>query len=129
MSDASGCKGADALRQKEPLPEELRRFVANERWTYAKTMPKWPHEYLVRARVAEDLFVQIVKHIRTFGYEACFYQQPITYFEEDGHVYWTMGAPVEETIIINRCRTENSYEYRLKNGTPSRDITLPQSLL
>jgi hypothetical protein len=27
----------------EPLPEELRRFVNEERWTYAKTMPAWPH--------------------------------------------------------------------------------------
>lgn len=28
-----------------------------------------------------------------------------------------MGAPVEETTIINRCLKENSYEARLKNGT------------
>jgi len=28
-----------------------------------------------------------------------------------------MGAPVEETIIINRCKKENTYEVRLANGT------------
>jgi hypothetical protein len=28
-----------------------------------------------------------------------------------------MGAPLKETIIINRCRKENSYEYRLLKGT------------
>ena len=38
------------------FPEELRRFVAGERWTFAKTMPAWPHEYLVRERVDRDLF-------------------------------------------------------------------------
>jgi hypothetical protein len=32
-------------------------------------------------------------------------------------VYWTMGAPLKETIIINRCRKEQSYEYRLLKGT------------
>ena len=32
-------------------------------------------------------------------------------------VYWTMGAPIEETIIINRCKKEQTYEYRLLNGT------------
>ena len=32
-------------------------------------------------------------------------------------VYWTMGAPLQETIIINRCMKEDSYEYRLLKGT------------
>jgi len=46
-----------------------------------------------------------------------FYKKKITYFDEDGLVYWTMGAPIEETTIINRCTKENTYEYRLKMGT------------
>jgi hypothetical protein len=99
-----------------PFPEDLRRFVNDERWTYAKTMPDWPHEYLVRERVDEALFERLVKHIRSNGYEGRFYQKKITYYEEAGLVYWTMGAPLNETIIINRCRKENSFEYRLKNG-------------
>ena len=41
----------------------------------------------------------------------------ITYFDEDGLVYWTMGAPLEKTTGINRCTKENTYEYRLKKGT------------
>jgi len=28
-----------------------------------------------------------------------------------------MGEPLEETKIINRCKEEDSYENRLKNGT------------
>ena len=99
-----------------PFPEELRRFVNSERWTFAKTMPEWPHEYLVRGRVAERLFERMVKHIRSNGYEGRFYQKKITYYEEAGLVYWTMGAPLNETTIINRCRNEASFEYRLKNG-------------
>jgi len=31
-----------------------------------------------------------------------------------------MGAPLEETTIINRCRKEDTYEYRLLNGTLSK---------
>jgi len=100
-----------------PFPEDLRRFVKDERWTYAKTMPDWPHEYLVRERVDEELFELLVKHIRSNGYEGGFYQKKITYYEEAGLVYWTMGAPLNETTIINRCRKEASFEYRLKNGT------------
>jgi hypothetical protein len=29
-----------------------------------------------------------------------------------------MGAPVEETIIINRCKKENTYEVRLAERLP-----------
>ena len=99
------------------FPPELREFVDRETWTYAKTMPKWPHEYLVRERVDEDHFVQLVKHIRSQGYEGTFYSRKITYYDEDGLTYWTMGAPVKETIIINRCKKEDTYEVRLANGT------------
>jgi len=101
----------------ESFPSELRDFVKREEWTYAKTMPKWPHEYLVRVRVDEELFERLVRHIRANGYRGRFYSKSITYYEEDGLLYWTMGAPVEETIIINRCKKQDSYEYRLRKGT------------
>ena len=80
-------------------------------------MPEWPHEYIVRERVDENLFEQLVRHIRANGVEAPFYDEKYIYFEEGGMLFWTMGAPVNETTIINRCKKENSYECRLKNGT------------
>jgi hypothetical protein len=58
------------------------------------------------------LFERTVHHIRTAGYVGRFYRKQITYFEEAGLVYWTMGAAVEETTIINRCRKEDSFEAR-----------------
>ena len=100
-----------------PLPDSLREFVGSARWTFARTMPEWPHEYIVRERVDEDLFVQLVRHVREHGYEGRFYRKRITYYEDRGLVYWTMGAPLDETIIINRCRKEDTYEQRLLNGT------------
>jgi hypothetical protein len=51
------------------LPEALRKFVDSVQWTFAKTMPEWPHEYIVRERVDEALFVQLMSHIRANGYE------------------------------------------------------------
>jgi hypothetical protein len=99
------------------FPEDLRSFVNDELWTYAKTMPEWPHEYLVRGRVDRQLFDALVIHIRSQGYEGRFYGKRITYYEEDGRVYWTMGAPLAETTIINRCKTEDTFEYRSTKGT------------
>jgi len=100
------------------LSPELKAFVDETSWTFAKTYAKtWPHEYIVRDRVDEELFLSLVRHIREHGYQGWFYRKPITYFDEDGMVYWTMGAPVEETIIVNRCTKEQSYEYRLEHDT------------
>jgi hypothetical protein len=98
------------------LPPELKVFVDEASWTFAKTYAQtWPHEYIVRDRVDEVLFFSLVSHIRKHGYEGRFYRKAITYFSEDGMVYWTMGAPLEETTIVNRCREEQTYEYRLKH--------------
>ena len=101
-----------------PLSDDLRQFVASCEWTFAKTYADtWPHDYIVRDRVDGERFVQLVRHIRAHGFEGRFYSQRYTYFAEDGMLYWTMEAPVEKTVIINRCREEESYESRLKNGT------------
>ena len=100
------------------FPSNLKDFVDEEKWTFAKTYaPTWPHEYIVRDRVDEDLFIQLVRHIRTYGYEGNFYSKSLTYYDEDGMTYWTMGAPIEETIVVNRCKKEQTYDYRLRHGT------------
>jgi hypothetical protein len=99
------------------LPPDLRAFVEAQHWAFAKTMPEWPHWYIVRERVDQRLFERLVRHIRAHGREGRFYQRVIVYFEEDGLVYWTMGAPLEQTTIVNRCRREDTYERREAAGT------------
>ena len=99
------------------LPDALREFINSSQWTFAKTMSEWPHEYLIRYRVDRVLFDALIRHIRQYGFEGRFYQRVHTYFAEDGLLYWTMGAPIVETTIINRCKEEGSYENRLRNGT------------
>ena len=63
-----------------------------------------------------QVFVQLVNHIRSNGFEGQFYRQRFTYYEEGGLVYWTMGAPLDETTIVNRCKKEESYEFRARSG-------------
>ena len=65
------------------LPTELREFVDSETWTFAKTMPEWPHEYLVRDRVDEQLFEALVRHIFEYGGVGRFYLRTLIYFEEE----------------------------------------------
>jgi hypothetical protein len=98
----------------DEFSEDLRRLFNDEQWRTASRMPDWPHEYLVRERVDRKLFERAVKHIRSNGYEGRVYQTAIRYYEEGDLVYWTMGAAVEETVIINRCRKGESIELRVR---------------
>ena len=63
--------------QTVSLPTELLAFVNETEWTYAKTMPEWPHEYIVRERVDETLFERLVRYIRTHGYEGRSTRRPL----------------------------------------------------
>ena len=95
---------------------EIKAFIASSKWTYAKTMPLWQHYYIVRCPDNEVMFVRTVEYIRMHGYEGRFYKQTNKYFDDDKYSYWTMGNPIEETTIINRCLKEDTYEKRLANG-------------
>jgi len=106
------------MADSDHFPDLLRAFIGKQDWTFARTMPQWPHEYIVRDRVTDcALFESLIRHIRDHGTPGRFYHRILVYFEDDGLLYWTMGEPIEESVVVNRCRVEDSYESRLKNGT------------
>ena len=43
-------------------------------------------------------------HIRNAGYEGSFARRTYLYLDCDGWQYWTMGAKLSDTILINRAR-------------------------
>jgi hypothetical protein len=45
-----------------------------------------------------------VIHIRQAGYKADYRGTTYTYLDIDGWQYWTMGAPLSQTILINRAK-------------------------
>lgn len=112
----------------QPFSEDLRRFIGAERWKFAATLPDWPHEYLVRERVDRTLFERVVRHIRSNGYEGRFYEREVRYYEEEALVYWTIGAPVEQTVIINRCLKEESQQARWASCFVTEDPRVGRSL-
>lgn len=79
-------------------------FINRHQWTFAKTMPKHPHWYIVRKNCDPAHFERAVRLIREHGEQRRFYRKRLTYLHFDGLDYWTMGAPVEETTIINRAK-------------------------
>ena len=86
-------------------------FIKRQTWTFAKTMAKIPHWYIVKDRLSQDdrtLFEEFVQYIRDNGIYARFWKYNFPYLHHDGFYYWTMGAPVEETTVINRAAEETN---------------------
>ena len=90
--------------------DDARTYIAEVRWQFAKTMPRWPHEYTVREwrPDLEREFLEFVVLIHRDGVvkpwprDAATPRYRLTYLELDGWEYWSMGAPVPETTVINR---------------------------
>ena len=99
-----------------PMPYgEFARIAAallSQEWIFAKTMPENPHHYALRKNFRDDaLFDSIVAAMRENSYSGKWGGRRYQYFNVNEHYYWTMGAPVPETILINRkVRGPTSYD-------------------
>jgi SAM-dependent methyltransferase len=77
--------------------------LLGKNWIFAKTMPKSPHWYTLRREWRNNpLFDEIVQLIRDYGYQHKYGRTWYTKFDINDMQYWSMGAPVFETILINR---------------------------
>lgn len=86
--------------------EEFRAFVAATNWTYAKTMPRWPHEYVMRKAANAAEFDEAARLIHSHGFEVRLRTKSQDYLDVDGWCYWAMGDPGGLDDIINRTRPE-----------------------
>jgi hypothetical protein len=94
--------------------DEARNYISRVKWQFAKSMPKSPHEYTRRAWAPTDEeFVALVNLIRAEGEVRPWPKPPkkaryaFTYLTIGEWRYWTMGSPIEETILINRARVDD----------------------
>lgn len=81
----------------------LTSILEAQRWIFAKTMPHVPHWYTLRRAWASDAdFVWAVEMIRKWGYDDVYFRKTYRAINLNGYKYWTMGSPINETILINR---------------------------
>ena len=86
-------------------------LLANE-FRFAKTMPQNPHWYTLRKTWANDKeFAEVVAFIRANSYTEYFFKKPFQMFLLNGFKYWTMGAPIDITILINKAVQHNHVPY------------------
>ena len=77
----------------EPVRKYVRYidFLNRCVWTFAKTMPGIPHEYIVRDKLSADdkkTFDAFNDYIQTNGYSATFGSNNYTYLTIGRHKYW-----------------------------------------
>ena len=86
--------------------DKLRSMIARCEWTFAKTMPFAPHEYIVKDKcpLTSEEFEYFVNVQREHGVKERWgkYNNPYLYI--DDYKYWTMGALLEDTTVINRAK-------------------------
>ncbi len=88
--------------------ENIINFIERNNWIEAKSYSKTaPHEYLVFDKLDSESqvdFINFVMLIREKGYPERFWKKIFFYYDINGYKYWTMGNPIEETIILNRVK-------------------------
>jgi|DEB0MinimDraft_6_1074348.scaffolds.fasta_scaffold143566_2 hypothetical protein len=94
------------MENEELALQRARIFIAKHTWKFAKTMPWVPHWYIVKTKLSEEdqkEFDWFVEASRKYGINLRWGKKPPKpYWFIDEYKYWTMMAPIEETIIINR---------------------------
>ena len=84
--------------------KQIKAYIKKVKWqtardkSHAYTVKKWNPGLLANS------FEKVVMHIRENGYPGFFGKVKYMYFDVDGYKYWSMGAPLKITIIINRAK-------------------------
>ena len=86
----------------------LREMVSRCQWIFAKSMPFAPHEYIVKDKcpLSEEEFEYFVTIQRQYGIKERWGKYNTPYLYIDDYKYWTMGAPLAETTVINRAKVK-----------------------
>jgi len=79
--------------------ERILKFINSVEWTFSKTMPQWPHEWIIKHKVNRDEFKHLVDVINNHptSYEDTWNGRwTAKYFVVDNYKYWVLDD------IINR---------------------------
>lgn len=86
---------------KDLSDEEIASYIESHRWIYAKTMPQCPHWYTLKKESKDQaMFERFVMHIRRYGTASKFFRKTLIYFRFGDYKYWSMGAPLDQTIRL-----------------------------
>ena len=99
--------------EQKKIEREFAEFIDRQKWIFARTYASFcPHEYIVKDRLPQEdwpEFEKFVMFIRNYGWDSIFGKdkKPKQYYSMGEWYYWTMGDPLEETIILNRAKFDD----------------------
>ena len=71
-------------------------------WQEAKSMKNIPHEYTVRNKEQEQLYIDLYHYIENNYYIGYFFRKKYKYCDIGNYTYWFMSDDIKESKIINR---------------------------
>lgn len=83
-----------------------------------------PHEYMTRDSLTDDQqdrFYKAIVFIRCNGYDMEFWGSDYRVCDIGDYTYWTMGARVDKTTVINR-KPVDGYENYVETDTPTPGV-------
>lgn len=86
---------------------DFAEWVAARYWQAARSKTN-PHEYSLRRWGDDRAFELAVLFIREHGYQSKYSGRVYTQFDARPYFYWSMGAPLSSTSLINRKRLPGS---------------------
>jgi hypothetical protein len=91
------------LLPSPPRDYDPRPYIEGNEWTFARTMPENPHEYVVLRKSSDPYeHLRFLAWIRASGNLEHYKGRDYEYVEVDGWRYWAMGTDQPEQTIINR---------------------------
>ena len=87
-----------------PLPmtrDEVRSFVAKCSWVDTRSGGEL-HQYTFRTEFDELEFLRMAEFIRQYGYDGMYHGMLWRYLDFDGLFYFTCGAGLRTTSVLNR---------------------------
>jgi hypothetical protein len=94
----------------------VQRWLEAQRWIFARSRASNPHWYCLRRDAdSPKMFEKVVEHLREFGSPYVWWGSTYLQYVAGQFAYWTMGAGVENTQIINRKSLEQVRIDELRN--------------
>lgn len=84
------------------LTPDLLEWLETTPWTFAKTMPTNPHEYIVERHLDGPEFLAFAQHIWDHGTDREYRGTLYRYVELGDHTYWLTEARGGDGLILNR---------------------------
>jgi len=98
---------------------DFQNFVEHVDWTFAKSVPNWPHFYIVEGQLDEpETYLAAREFIRDRGYDGHFFDLEVRYYDLGKWTYWSspLAKSFEDQYMINRCRKEYTWDALAEAG-------------